>query len=49
MRLFSFWTVKKRDSCLLGGERKGNIIPGFYLGNSPLDYSEEKLPERRLS
>ncbi|ATW27277.1 2-phosphosulfolactate phosphatase [Candidatus Formimonas warabiya] len=29
--------------CLLGGERKAKIIPGFHLGNSPFDYPPEKV------
>ena len=29
--------------CLLGGERDTKIINGFDLGNSPLDYTEEKV------
>lgn len=27
--------------CILGGERKGFKIPGFDLGNSPAEYSED--------
>lgn len=31
------------DSALLGGERQGLKIENFDLGNSPLEYSEEKV------
>ncbi len=31
------------DVTLLGGERNGKIIEGFQLGNSPFDYSEERV------
>ncbi len=31
------------DSRLLGGERQGKKIDGFDLGNSPLEYSPEKV------
>jgi 2-phosphosulfolactate phosphatase len=31
------------DQALLGGERNGRMIPGFDLGNSPLEYSEGKV------
>jgi 2-phosphosulfolactate phosphatase len=31
------------DVFLLGGERNGRMIPGFTLGNSPLEYTEERI------
>ncbi len=31
------------DVTLLGGERNGKIIEGFHLGNSPLEYAEERV------
>lgn len=31
------------DSRLLGGEREGKKIDGFHLGNSPLEYTPEKV------
>lgn len=31
------------DIVLLAGERNAKIIPGFQLGNSPLEYTEEKV------
>jgi 2-phosphosulfolactate phosphatase len=33
---------------LLCGERGGKIIPGFDLGNSPLEYTEDKISDRTL-
>lgn len=36
------------DSFLLCGERGGKIIDGFDLGNSPLEYSEEKVKGKTL-
>ncbi len=33
---------------LLGGERQGKIIDGFDLGNSPLDYSTEKIDTKSI-
>jgi 2-phosphosulfolactate phosphatase len=35
------WAIKgKRPAALLGGERHGDRIDGFDLGNSPLEYGE---------
>ncbi|MDL1892394.1 2-phosphosulfolactate phosphatase [Sphingobacteriales bacterium CHB3] len=31
------------DVTLLGGERDGKMIEGFHLGNSPLEYVEERV------
>ena len=31
------------DVILLGGERNGKMIEGFNLGNSPTEYSAEKV------
>lgn len=33
---------------LLCGERDGRIVPGFDLGNSPLEYTRERVAGRRL-
>jgi 2-phosphosulfolactate phosphatase len=33
--------AKKTSDSILGGERKGFRIPGFKLGNSPLEYTPE--------
>jgi len=34
---------KKSNACVLGGERKSCIIPGFDCGNSPFEYTTEKI------
>ncbi len=40
---------RQRDpDCLLGGERGGLPIPGFDLGNSPGDYTPERVAGRKL-
>lgn len=36
------------DRPLIGGERGGLKIPGFDLGNSPLEYTKEMVSGRRL-
>ena len=36
------------DKVLLCGERKTKIIRGFHLGNSPLDYTAEKVAGKTL-
>ena len=36
------------DTYLLGGERDTKIIKGFDLGNSPLDYTEEKVKGKTI-
>ena len=33
----------QQGSCLLGGEERGDRIPGFDLGNSPLEYLAENI------
>jgi 2-phosphosulfolactate phosphatase len=41
----------KRDSdaeILLGGERGGKILPGFDLGNSPFEYTAERVSGRMV-
>jgi 2-phosphosulfolactate phosphatase len=37
-----------RASVLLGGERGGKLIPGFDLGNSPAEYTPERVAGRRI-
>lgn len=37
-----------RENVLLGGERHGKLIPGFDLGNSPAEYTAEKVSGRRI-
>ncbi len=36
------------DITLLGGERNGKIIEGFNLGNSPLEYTEERVKGKSI-
>lgn len=36
------------DGVLLGGERQARPIPGFDLGNSPLEYSREKVADKHI-
>lgn len=36
------------NEVLLGGERHGVVIPGFDLGNSPTDYTRERVGGKRL-
>lgn len=35
-------------SFLLGGERHAVLIPGFHLGNSPLEYTERRVKGRPI-
>jgi 2-phosphosulfolactate phosphatase len=37
-----------RNRVLLGGERGGRRIPGFNLGNSPAEYTPERVAGRRI-
>jgi 2-phosphosulfolactate phosphatase len=37
-----------RNTTLLGGERESNRIEGFDLGNSPKEYTSEKVAGKRL-
>ncbi|MBI1848700.1 MAG: 2-phosphosulfolactate phosphatase [Candidatus Rokubacteria bacterium] len=34
------------DGTLVGGERRGDPLPGFDLGNSPLEYTAERVARR---
>jgi len=36
------------DDCLLGGERGGEILPGFDLGNSPAAYARDMVGGRTI-
>lgn len=36
------------DHVLRGGERNGKMIEGFNLGNSPFDYSEDKIKGKAI-
>lgn len=37
-----------RDQVILCGERAGEPIPGFHLGNSPLEFTPERVAGRTL-
>ncbi|MFP6764807.1 MAG: 2-phosphosulfolactate phosphatase [Planctomycetaceae bacterium] len=37
------------DGCLLGGERGGEIIPGFDLGNSPAAYARDVVSGQTIA
>ena len=39
----------KMPEALLGGERHGDIIPGFQVGNSPLEYREQVRGRRIIT
>lgn len=39
---------KQRNNYLAAGERKGEQLPGFDLGNSPFDYEPEKVGGKRI-
>jgi len=43
------FVLKARDpAALLAGERGGQPLPGFDLGNSPEDFSKERVTGRRI-
>lgn len=37
-----------RDTILLCGEREGKIVPGFDLGNSPMEYTAKRVKNQSL-
>ncbi len=37
-----------KENVILGGEKEGRIIPGFDLGNSPAEYTPEKVAGKNL-
>ena len=37
-----------RKDCVVGGERGCNIVPGFDVGNSPFEYSRERVKGRTV-
>lgn len=39
----------RRRGCLLGGERGGQRLEGFDFGNSPLEYTREKIGGRPIA
>ena len=40
--------ARQKGTCLLAGERKSLKIDGFDFGNSPFDFSEEKVSGRQI-
>ncbi|WP_333542240.1 2-phosphosulfolactate phosphatase [Desulforamulus ruminis] len=36
------------DTCILGGERSAVKLPGFHLGNSPLEYTPEVVAHKTV-
>ncbi|TCL76371.1 2-phosphosulfolactate phosphatase [Hydrogenispora ethanolica] len=36
------------QECITGGERRGLRIDGFELGNSPLEYTEERIAGKKI-
>lgn len=47
-RAWAMAEEKKPGSFLLAGERKGRIIKGFDLGNSPSDFTVEKVKNKSI-
>lgn len=47
-QLYKDLSGKTDKSILLGGERKGEAIPGFHLGNSPLEYTREQVCNKTI-
>lgn len=41
-------SFSQRENIILGGERNSFKIPGFHHGNSPLEYTTEKVKGRTL-
>lgn len=41
--------IAKERNCLLGGERKSVRLEGFDFGNSPLEYTREKIAGRPIA
>ncbi len=41
-------SVSKETSALLGGERGGVRLDGFAFGNSPLEYTREKVENQKI-
>lgn len=38
----------EKENALLGGERNGLMLPGFQFGNSPLEYTKERISGRKI-
>ena len=41
-------SLYNKEDYVLGGERKGEKVDGFECGNSPCEYSEEKISGKKL-
>ncbi|MEC9094400.1 MAG: 2-phosphosulfolactate phosphatase [Planctomycetota bacterium] len=46
---FAFAHQFKENKVVTGGERKGIKVPGFDFGNSPLEYSQQKVKNRGIA
>ncbi len=44
----AFELKAQNPEALLAGERGGQPLPGFDLGNSPIDYTEERVKGKRV-
>lgn len=44
----AFEARRRMPEALVCGEREGRIVPGFDLGNSPLEYTPERVAGRTL-
>ena len=40
--------LSERENCLLGGERGGKKLDGFDFGNSPLEYTKQKVSGKAI-
>ncbi|MEM9511257.1 MAG: 2-phosphosulfolactate phosphatase family protein [Cyanobacteria bacterium P01_E01_bin.48] len=47
-RLKTAGAAWEKELCILSGERGGNKVAGFDLGNSPLDYSSDRVKGKRI-
>lgn len=45
---YQFYSLQPPNTSLLCGERKGHIIPGFHLDNSPFSYTPETVKEKNI-
>jgi 2-phosphosulfolactate phosphatase len=41
--------IARMRDCLLGGERNSVRIEGFHFGNSPLEYTSERIAGRPIA
>lgn len=40
--------LSRETGALIGGERGGVMLPGFAFGNSPLEYTKDKVENKRI-